>query len=136
MAYTDLITYCKDTQALMAEVAQIAPDKIVEDEQGNPVGFAVTKTPTVRNGAETLSVVRVDANDLAIIKKLKSLKMLVEVPAGNDPLAAMTKANRAIYDRVYDQTPKPVLDDKGQSVKDANGNPVTITPPALCGAFA
>ena len=136
MVYTDLITYCKDTKALMTEVAKVAPDKIVKDEQGNPVGFAVTKTPTIRNGAETLAVVRVDANNLAIIKKLKSLKVLAEVPAGGDLLAAMTKANKAIYDRVYDQTPRPVLDDKGQPVMDANGKPMTITPPALCGAFA
>lgn len=134
--YTDCITYCKDTKALLAEVAKVAPDKLVKDEQGNSVSFAITKTPTIRNGMETLAVVRVDANDLALIQKLKTLQVLAKVPAGSDLLAAMTKADRAIYDRIYDQTPRPVLNNKGQPVKDANGNTMTVTPPALCGCFA
>lgn len=129
MAYHDLITYCADTQALMAEVAQVAPDKLIMDEQGNVVGFAITKTPTVRNGTETLAVVRLDDEELAVIKGLKSLTVLAEIPAGGDLLAAMGKANRAIYDRVYDQTPKPVLDEQGNQIG-------TYTPSGLCGTFA
>ena len=136
MAMHDLITYCADTTALMTEVAKIAPDRIIEDEKGKPVGFSIDKTPTIRAGNETLSVVRVNDEELSVIKGLKSLKILAQVPAGGDLLSAMSSADRAIYDRVYPRTPQPVLDDQGQPVLDASGNPVTIHPPTLIGRFA
>ena len=129
MAYWDLITYCADTTALMAEVAKVAPARLIEDEQGNPVGFAIDKTPTVRNGLETLSVVRVNDADLAVIQGLKSLKILAKVPAGGDLLKAMTKANKTIYDKVYPRTPVDVLDEQGSVIGQ-------YTPPALIGGFA
>ena len=132
----DIITYCADTAALMAEVAQVAPDRLIKDEQGNPIGFAIDKTPTIRNGAETLSVVRVNDADLAVLKSLTTIKILAEVPAGGDLLAAMSSSDRTIYDRVYPRTPQPMLDDKGKPMLDAAGNPITVTPPALIGAFA
>ena len=136
MAYHDLITYCPDTTALMAEVTKVAPDRLVLDDQGNPIGFSIDKTPTIRNGNETLSVIRVGDEELSVIKGLKSLKILAQVPAGGDLLAAMKATDRAIYDRVYPRTPQPVLDDQGKPVLDASGNPVTIQPPALIGQFA
>ena len=129
MAYFDCITYCPDTQALMAEVAKVAPDRIIEDEQGNPVGFAIDKTPTIRNGNETLSVVRVNDDDLAVLKKLTSIKILAEVPAGGDLLAAMKKTDRAIYDKVYPRTPVDITDEQGNVIGQ-------YTPPALIGSFA
>ena len=129
MAYFDCITYCPDTQALMAEVAKVAPDRIIKDEQGNPVGFAIDKTPIIRNGNGTLSVVRVNDTDLAVLKKLTSIKILAEVPAGGDLLKAMTKADRAIYDNVYPRTPVDITDEQGSVVGQ-------YIPPALIGAFA
>ena len=135
---TDLITYTKDTAAFLAEVETKFPEKVIYDESNPPVAVAVnlTKTPTIRNTAGTLAVVRCDSKELADLKTLTSLKILAEAPMGGDLFAAMTKANRKIYDSVHDQTPVPVLDDKGQPVLDANGNPMMHTPPALIGAFA
>ncbi len=129
MAYFDCITYCPDTKALMTEVAKVAPERLIKDEQGNPVGFAIDKTPTIRNGAETLSVVRVNDADLAVLKSLKSIKILAEVPAGGDLLAAMTKANKAVYDKVYPRTPVDITDEQGNVIGQ-------YTPPALIGSFA
>ncbi len=129
MVYHDLITYCADTQALMAEVEQVAPDRIIRDDQGNAVGFSITKTPTIRSGTETLAVVRVTDKELAVIQGLKSLQILAQVPAGGDLLAAMVQAERTIYDRVYPRTTVPVQDETGQVVGQC-------TPPELIGAFA
>lgn len=129
MAYHDLITYCPDTQALMAEVAQVAPDRIIKDENGNPVAISINKTPTVRNGNETLAVVRVDDNELSLIQQLQSLQILAQVPMGGDLLAAMTAANRAIYDRVYPRTPVDIKDEQGNVIGQ-------YQPPELIGAFA
>jgi len=123
------ITYCTDTQALMSEVANVAPDKLIKDEQDIVVGFAIDKTPTIRNGTETLSVVRVNSAELAIIKSLTTIKILAEVPVGADLLAAMTKANKKIYDRVYSRTPVDILDNAGNVIGQ-------LTPPVLIGTFA
>ena len=124
----DLITYSPDVTALLTEVAAKMPEYLIEDDQGNPVGFAVTKTPTVRKGNETLSVVRCTADEVTLMKTLTSVKVIADVPAGGDLLAAMKAANRKIYDRIHDQTP--------QTVTLPDGSTQTITPPALIGQFA
>jgi len=126
----DIITHTKDSQAFLAEVEAKFPDKVVHDEKTGkvPVSVLLTKTPTIRNGAETLAMVRCDAQELADIKTLGSVAILAEVPAYGDVLAAMTAAKRKIYDRVYPQAP--------QQIDDGQGGRVTYTPPALFGAFA
>jgi len=131
MKYTDLITYCPDTTALMNEVAQVAPDRITKDENDQPVGFSITKTPTVRNGNETLAVVRVNDADLALIESLTTLQILAKVPAGGDLIAAINAdpTARSIYDRIYPQTPVDVVDEAGNVIG-------TWTPPELIGSFA
>jgi len=131
MNYTDLITYCPDTTALMDEVAQVAPDRIIKDENDQPVGFSITKTPTVRKGNETLAVVRVNDADLALIESLTTLQILAKVPAGGDLLAALNAdpEARAIYDRVYPRTPVDVVDEAGNVIG-------AWTPPELVGVFA
>jgi len=101
--YTDLITYCSDTVALLAELEAKFPDKVVKDSAGNSA-WAVTKTPTVRNGVETLSIVRVNSAELADIKTLTSLKILAEVPVGGDLLSALLPPDRAAYDRIRPST--------------------------------
>jgi len=125
----DIITYSSDVTALLAEVAATMPDYLIKDENAKPVGFAVTKTPTVRKGNETLSVVRCTAAEVKLLKKLKSITVLADVPMGGDLLKAMSKTGRAKYDAVYNQTPYDVVDDKGKVIG-------TVTPPSLIGTFA
>ena len=127
--YTDLITHCPDTAALLLEVEQKAPEMLIKDDNDVVTGFSITKTPTVRNGKETLSVVRVNADELALIKSLSSMSILAEAAAYSDLLKSMTKASKTIYNRVYNQTPVDVLDDAGKVIG-------TTTPPALIGAFS
>ena len=99
----DLITYSPDVTKLMAEVATKLPDYLIEDESGNPVGFKVTKTPTIRKGNETLSVVRCPAAVVTILASLTTITGLAYVPAYGDSLAAMSKTERATYDDAHDQ---------------------------------
>jgi len=124
----DLITYSKDVTLLLAEVEAKLPDYTIKDEQDNPIGFAITKTPTVRKGNETLSVVRCTVDEVALINTLTTMTILSEVTMGGDLLKSMTKANRAVYDSIHDQTP--------QDINMEDGSTYTYTPPALIGAFA
>jgi hypothetical protein len=125
----DLITHSPDVTSLLAEVAEKLPDYLINDDDGNPVGFAVTKTPTVRKGNETLSIVRCTPDEVKLLASLKNITVLADVPAYGDLLAAMSKTGRAIYDRIHDQTPVDVLDEAGNAIGQH-------TPPELIGAFA
>jgi len=126
----DLITHTTDSKAFMAEVAAKFPEYIIYDESTPPiaVGVRITKTPTVRKLSDTLAVVRVSASQLADIKTLATITILAEVPMNGDLLKAMSKANRAVYDSIHDQTP--------QTITLPDGTTYTYTPPALIGAFA
>jgi len=126
----DLITMTTDSKAFLKEVEASFPDKVQYDESEPPVaiGVSLTKTPTVRGTAGTLALCRVDAQELADLKTLKSLTILAEVAAGGDLLKAMSKANRKKYDAIHDQTP--------QTITMEDGTTSTYTPPALIGAFA
>jgi len=145
---TDIITYVKDSMVFLKEVESKFPDKVIYSENPDPTNTAfvptpvsvkITKTPTIRKGGvgvASLAIARCDTQELADTKALSSVKILAEVPMGGDLLAAMTTANRKLYDGVHDQTPVAVLDDKGKPMLDANGKAVMHTPPALIGAFA
>ena len=128
--YTDLITYVKDTAAFVAEVGQVFPERIIKDEQtGATIGVNFTdKTPSVKKGVSTVAVMRMKPDDLAELKQLTTIKILSEVPAGGDLLAAMTAANKKLYYSVYDNTPYTI------TLED--GTTQTITPPALHMSFA
>lgn len=126
----DLITHTIDSTAFMAEVAAKFPEHVIYDESTPPiaVGVSITKTPTVRSLMGTLAVVRVSASQLADIKTLTTITILAEVPMNGDLLKAMSKANRAVYDAVHDQST--------QTITLPDGSTYTYTPPALIGAFA
>jgi len=126
----DLITHVKDSKAFMAEVVAKLPAYVIYNDATPPVAVSVniTKTPTKRNLAGTLAVVRATAQELADIKSLTTITILAEVPMNGDLLKAMSKANRAVYDSVHDQSP--------QTITLPDGTTYTYTPPALIGAFA
>jgi len=126
----DLITHTKDSKKFMAEVEAKFPEYVIYDESTPPVavGVSITKTPTVRNLTDTLAVVRVSASQLADIKALATIAILAEVAMDGDLLKAMSKANRAVYDSIHDQTP--------QTITMEDGSTYTYTPPALIGSFA
>lgn len=125
----DIITYCPDSAAFLAEMEQADPSRIVRDENDVAVAVILDKTPTIRRGAETLAVVRVDDATLAKISALTTIRVIAEAEAYGDLLATLSTADRAIYDRVYPRTPIDIKDDAGNVIR-------TDTPPALIGCFA
>lgn len=127
--YTDIITHCTDTAAFLAEVESVDPSLVIKDESGTTVSVGFNKTRTVRNGTETVSIIRCTAEHLALIKSLTNINILVEVPAGDDLLAAITATKKKIYDRVYPATPIELVDDQQNVIG-------TEPAPALIGAFA
>ena len=91
----DIITYCDDTEALINELKIKFPLFINTKDDDNPV-FCIDKTPTVRNGNETLALIRIDESlyeDLASLESLRVLGTYDEVFADPD--------KKAIYDQVY-----------------------------------
>jgi len=118
----DVITYCSNTSLLIAELQEIMPSLIHVDESGH-VFFLVSKTPTVRNGNETMALVRdLDGSLVEMAEGLTHLTVLgtyEEVFA--DPAKCVT------YDRVYDQTPVIYIDEEGIER--------THTPPRMFGVF-
>jgi len=119
-----LITYSPDITKLMPEVVIKLPDYVIRAEPtkaqikakqfGTPVGFDIVKTPTVRKGNKTLSLVRCTSDEVKLLGALKSIRVLSDIPAVDRLTSAqrsdlllntMTKTGRALYDSVHDQTP-------------------------------
>lgn len=115
----DIITYVPDSTALITELQEKFPDLVSEEGK-----FLVDKTPTVRNTAgESLALIRGDDVLLTVGEQLESLVML-----GTYDDVFGTPELLAIYDSVYDRTPKTFTDEKGVEQ--------TYTPPAKFGVFA
>jgi len=72
----DIITYCEDTQALIQELKEKYPNRIYKDENSDDYTFIVNKTPTIRNGNKTLSLLRVTEEEYEMIQNLDSLEIL------------------------------------------------------------
>jgi len=119
-----LITYCPDITKLMPEVLLKLPDYIIRAEPtkaqvkaqqlGTPIGFDIVKTPTIRKGNKTLSIIRCTSDEVKLLGALKSIRVLSNIPAvdrltstqrSDLLLNTMTKTGRALYDAVHDQTP-------------------------------
>ncbi len=105
----DYITYCTDSAALVVELAEKAPHLLHIDEETGEAQFLVDKTPTVRDGMNTLSLIRdLDGSLLETADRLDNLTVL-----GTYEEVFADPAKRAIYDSVYDQTPIPYTDEEG-----------------------
>jgi hypothetical protein len=142
----DVITYCPSPTLYLAEVKIKAPKKIykedkeekalrlekenkklppgqqkkLEDEPDQEKVIGVTKTPSKRRAdGATLALVRDLPADLTGLDNLVVLGTYEEIFA--DP------AKLAIYDSVYDRTPR--------DVDDGEGGTITITPPDKLGVF-
>jgi len=72
----DIVTYCENTQALIQELKEKYPDRIYKDENSDDYTFIVNKTPTIRNGNKTLSLLRVTEEEYEMIQNLDSLEIL------------------------------------------------------------
>lgn len=119
----DIITHTTDTAALVAELQEKLPAYIRFDADGNPT-FLVDKTPTVRNGDETLALLRLPEDKYSELVSA-DLQNLTILGSFEDVFADPEKTE--IYDRVYVQT---------FETTDMEGNPITVTRPRMFGAFA
>jgi hypothetical protein len=98
----DLVTYCPDTEALLAEVKEKFPNK---EDAGR---FIIEKSPTIRKDNETLALVRVNSKELDQLRQLETLNILGTFgEILNDP------DKKAIYDRIYPPREITYLDDQG-----------------------
>jgi len=91
----DIITYCTDTDSLVLELESKFPDLINVEDSENP-SFLVDKTPTVRNGNKTMSLLRVTDGRLAELETLDNLEIL-----GTFEEVFEDAGKKAIYDSVY-----------------------------------
>ena len=73
----DLIVYCPDTAALVAELRAKFPERLNEEDGDNP-RFLVDKTPTRREGGATLALVRCREGDGTedVLRALEADKVL------------------------------------------------------------
>jgi hypothetical protein len=118
----DFITYCNDVPVLISELQEKAPQFILIDENGNAL-FLVDKTMTIRNGNETLSLIRGNNSIISLCAELTSISVLGSYDdVFNDP------EKLAIYNRVYDQEPKEHI--------GFDGSVDVITPPRKFCIFA
>jgi len=115
-----VITFSPDATKLLIEVEAKMPEYLIRAEPvkpakiGVPIGFSIVKTPTVRKGNKTLSLVRCTIDEVKLLASLKSITVLANIAAidglsreahADKLLAAMSKTGRAKYDSVHDQTP-------------------------------
>lgn len=122
----DVIAYCADTAELIAEIESIDSSYIYTDENGDK-SIMATKTPTIRNGLETLSIVRnlpISAAQLVTLQIIGHIEYTETGPVRVMGTELISQADaEAIYDRIYPRTP---ID---------TGDGVMWTPPDLFGAF-
>ena len=109
------VTYSGDTEALLIEVAEVLPEFIHEDMDGDKLIGPLTKIPTYRNGEETISVVKDLPIELRNLENLKILGIIDGTPY--DPRVEwVDNESQLIYERVTEVL-KPVITDDGEFPK-------------------
>ena len=108
MTYTDVLIYCPDTPTLVAEVLEKFPTRMDMEDPENPKFLIDKSNMTIRNGAESLTLGRINPTDMTDLQTLDSIQVL-----GTYDQVFADPALRAIYDRVYDQTPVEMDDGEG-----------------------
>lgn len=121
--YHDILTYCEDTQALISELQAKLPHRVSTDEDGVTT-FLVPKTPTVRNGNKTLSLIRLTDEDIVELNEanLQTLTIL-----GTYEECFADSGKKSLYDSVY---PCDLF-----TITLEDGSTSIYTPPEKIGTF-
>lgn len=113
----DLIVYCPDTGALVDELRAMLPKYLDEEDMDNP-RFLVDKTPTRRNGDETLAVVRWRDDDPGVRHALEILEIadVIKVLGTWEELSALPKTSDEwkLYKKVHPRTVRKYKDEDGK----------------------
>ncbi len=151
----DLLVYCSNTETLVNKVREHYPDRLdvnvvfaptrIWDEETSewdeyefPVDpqppimecnprFLVDKTPTKRNGKNTLALVRCRDGVEEMLRDLASKTTTIKVLGTWEQVQADPKA-KALYDEVYPRTPVTWVDEDGEEQESI--------PPEQIGVFA
>ena len=128
LKYRDLLIFCPDTTVLINKVRELYPDRLYEGEEGFSVDpmFLIDKTPTVRNGDETIALVRVHGDLQETLDALETEGVIQILGTWGEVKDDTDK--KEIYDRVY-----PRL---SVTYTDEEGNEHTHIPPEEIGRFA
>ena len=121
--YTDILTYCPDTDVLVAELLEKFPTRIDMEDPENPTFIINKSMSTKRNGSETVTLIRAFTQDMTDLESMDSLTIL-----GTYEQVFADPDKRAIYDRVYPQTPV--------EIDDGEGGVSVYTPPEKFVVFA
>jgi len=128
-----LITYAKDSKAMITEVDATHPELLSSPPPEVPKGkfsprFLPLHTPTIKLATSTLSVILCSAEELVVLQGLVELHILAQAPIGADLLATMSPNDRRLYDFIRLSVSKPSV--------GYDGKPITLNIPALIGAIA
>lgn len=137
----DAILYVADFHALVAHLDTNYPELLERDEQGSvttpPVvtGFARTPATTIDGGHSLAAYARLRDAEADQWRGMPHVQVLAEAPFEGRGTADAVYAQvfddpdlLAIYDSVYDRTPREVDDGKGGTI--------TVTPPDRFGIIA
>lgn len=136
---TDAIIYVPDFAALVGWAAEHHPDCLARDEQGeildHPVITGLARTPAVVNGNQVLVYARLTSAQAEQWRGMPGVQVLAEAPFEGRGTAAQIYDQvfadpelLALFDSVYDRSPR--------EVDDGEGGTMTITPPKWFGIMA
>jgi len=122
---SDLLFYTDDWNAFLEEAYLDDETLVGKDEETGEYYLKYPSTPTVSNEAgETMWLVMASDGQVGQFARLKSTTNL-----GAYTAVLNSPPKRAVYDRIYDQTPYEIEDPEG-------GDPIMVTPPEKFGVFA
>ena len=119
----DLLFYTDDWDSFLEEAYLDDETLVGKDVETGEYYLKYPSTPTVSNEAgETMWLVRAGDGQVGQFARLSSTTNL-----GSYTAVLKTPPKRAIYDRIYNQTP--------YEIEDPDGNNIVITPPEKFGVF-
>ena len=92
----DVLFYAPDAEAVIPDLMKTLPAALVFDENGNPTGYSVSRTPARRktNAAASLTLARLTDEEWALFQgaNTNSLEVLA---SGTDPIGKVLSGNDA-----------------------------------------
>ena len=117
----DLIFWGSDYSAFLIEARERSPELVGQDENGYFTKYTKTPMKTNQDG-EFMLLVRASDDQVGYFARLSTINNL-----GAYVAVLNAQPHRAIYDRIYDQSPREIINEDGSTS--------TYTPPEKFGEF-